>query len=169
LSRLVLESGNMTTETNPVAHAAAQLVGVAHGLTNSLRNSIPVLSTTGRLVVPAELTARYGVRSPRYLLSALGQGDAACVRAMQSAVRDVVDAARDHLRRARDLREQVLREPSGTKAASVLLPGLASEAFLNRLTAADYQLTDRNLRNVGTAEHAVCAARMVLAYYRKRY
>lgn len=148
LAQLVLESGNMQATDHPVSHQAARLVGICHGLTNALRTSIPVISTTGKLIVPADLCTKYGVKSPRYLLSALGMGDEKCVRALQSAVEDISNTARRHLQEARDLRPAVLQEPNGKRAVSVLLPGLASETFLNRLEESHYQLTDRNLRQV---------------------
>jgi phytoene/squalene synthetase len=169
LSQLVLESGQILATDHPDSHEAARLVGIGHGLTNALRTSIPVISTTGKLIVPADLCVKYGVKSPRYLLSALGMGDELCVRALQSAVQDIATAAREHLAAARDLRTKILLEPSGTKAVSVLLPALASDAFLKRLEEHDYQLTDRNLRNVGRLEHAFCAGRMITAYYQKSF
>ena len=159
----------MLPETSPSAHEAARLVGVCHGITNALRTSIPVISTTGKLIIPAELTEKYGVKSPRYLLSALGQGDVKSIQALNSAVQEIAQSARDHLQQARDLRGAILNERGGSKAVSVLLPGLASETFLNRLQESRFQLTDRNLRNVGFGEHFLCASRMVLAYYRQTY
>jgi phytoene/squalene synthetase len=169
LSQLVLESGQIQATDHPVSHEAARLVGIGHGLTNALRTSIPVISTTGKLIVPADLCVKYGVRSPRYLLSALGMGDEQCVRALQSAVQDIATAAREHLAAARALRSEILLEPSGTKAVSVLLPALASDAFLNRLEQKQYMLTDKDLRNVGSMEHAMCKVRMIAAYYQKSY
>lgn len=167
LSQMVLESGGVMRPS--AAHEAARLVGIGHGLTNALRTSIPVMSHTGRLIVPAELTQKYGVRSPRYLLSALGLGDEACLQALQNAVRDIATTAQEHLEQARELRETILSEPNGTKALPVLLPGLASEAFLRRLERSNHRLTDQNLRSVGAIEHSVCAARMILAYYQQKY
>ena len=169
LSELVLLSGNILPESSPVSHVAARKVGICHGLTNALRTSIPVMSTTGRLIVPADLTEKYGVKSPRYLLSALGQGDVKCVQALQHTVEHIVKRARDSLEEARSMRESILSEPGGTKAVAVLLPGLASETFLNRLEKHNYQLTDRGLRNVGRLEHALCASRMIASYLRKAY
>jgi len=166
LSELVLESGNVTS---PKAYEAAKLVGVAHGLTNALRTSIPVISSTGKLVVPQDLCEKYGVKSPRYLLSALGLGDKECRAAFHNAVRDIADVARAHLREARALREELLQEKDGEIAVAVLIPGLASETFLDRLEEAGYDLTDRNLRHVGAIEHALCASRMIAAYYQKQY
>jgi phytoene/squalene synthetase len=166
LSELVLESGDVTF---PKAFEAAKLVGVCHGLTNALRTSIPVISTTGKLIVPQDLCEKYGVKSPRYLLSALGLGDEECRAAFYNAVRDIADVARSNLEEARGLRKELLADKDGSKAVAVLIPGLASETFLNRLEKAGYDLTDRNLRNVGFVEHAMCASRMISAYYQKRY
>ena len=169
LSELVLESGGIVYETSPAAHEAARKVGICHGLTNALRTSIPVMSTTGRLIVPADLTQKYGVKSPRYLLSALGQGDDKCVRALQATVEQIVMKARESLQEARALRELILAQPGGSKAVTVLIPGVASETFLNRLEKSQFRLTDRNLRNVGMLEHSICSARLIMHYIRKTY
>jgi len=166
LSQLVLESGDVTF---PKAYQAAKLVGIAHGLTNALRTSIPVISSTGKLVVPQDLCTKYGVKSPRYLLSALGLGDEECRAAFHNAVRDIAEVARSNLMEARSLRDELLEDKDGEKAVAVLIPGLASETFLDRLEEAGYDLTDRNLRHVGFMEHALCASRMTAAYYQKQY
>jgi phytoene/squalene synthetase len=172
LLQLLLEVGEIRAPQHPVCHEAALLAGTAHGLTNALRNSIPVVSTTGKLVIPADLCARHGVRSPRYLLSALGQGDAECVAALQRAVRDIVEGAREALRRARDLRPRMLLlsgAGSAQVAARVMLPGVASETFLDRLESRNFLLTDRGLRQVGYGEHLRCAVRLMKAAYQGSY
>jgi phytoene/squalene synthetase len=181
LLQLLLDVGGMRAPDHPDSHQAALLVGTAHGLSNALRTSIPVVSATGKLVIPADLCVRHGVRSPRYLLSALGQGDEACVAALQRAVQDIVGEARAHLRRARDLRANIEREgedrgsrAAGASAAApvvarVLLPGVASETFLNRLEAKAFLLTDRSLRQVGHVEHLMCALGLVRAAYQGRF
>jgi phytoene/squalene synthetase len=168
LSQLVLESDGLFQEQHPIAHQAAKLVGTCHGLTNALRTSIPVISTTGKLVIPQDLCLKYDIKSPRYLLSALGQGDDKGIAAMRHAVQDIAQVARDHLQQARELRQDII-EQSGTNATSVLLPGLASETFLNRLEHFDFDLTNRDLRHVNTIEHAKCAGRMILASQQHRY
>jgi phytoene/squalene synthetase len=171
LLQLLLEVGGIPAHHYPDCHKAALLVGTAHGLTNALRNSIPVVSTTGKLVIPVDLCARHGVRSPRYLLSALGQGDTECVAALQRAVRDIVEEARAALRKARDLRPRLML--SGTDAAQVaarvMLPGLASETFLNRLESKSFLLTDRGLRQVGYGEHLRCAISLIKTAYQGSY
>ena len=170
LAQLVLESQGLMEHTNALkAHEAARLVGTCHGLTNALRTSIPVVSTTGKLIIPHDLCVKYGVKSPRYLLSALGQGDANCIQALRNAVRDIVESARDHLQRARNLRPEIVNEPGGREAVAVLLPGLASEAFLNRLEQLNFDLTNRDLRHVNFLEHTKCSCRMILAAYQGKY
>ena len=171
VTQLLLESGGLTMEQNPVAHQAARFVGRAHGLTMQLRQSIPILSTQGRLTIPADLTAKHGVRSPRYLLSALGLGDETCRQALAYAVQDVAEAAFHNLHQARALRDEVLREPHGTTAVAVLLTGhtMPSQAFLERLRNHQYQLTDRNLRSVGIQEQVAIVTRIIAAYYQNMY
>ena len=163
---LVLESGDVRS---PEAFQAARALGIAHGLTNALRLSIPVMSTTGKLIIPEELCVKHGVESPRYLLSALGMGDEKGRLALQAAVQDIATEARRHLGEARELRETLLEQPDGNKAVAAMLPGLASETFLDRLGEKEFNLTDRNLRNVGLFEQTACAAKMVGAYFRRQY
>lgn len=161
----------------PLPHRAARLVGQAHGLANALRLSVPVVSATGRLAVPRDVCARHGVASPRYLLSALGLGDDRCAAAFRNAVEEVAHRARDRLREARDLRDEILaldggdggNSKVGSHSVAVLLPGLASEAFLDRLEAHRYDLTDRDLRNVGWVEHAKCSAGLLRAAWQQRF
>jgi len=170
LFKIVLESGPHR-EVPPSAVLAAHEMGICHGLTNALRLSIPLVSTTGRLILPQDLCHKHGVKSPRYLLSALGMGDEDCKRGLQQVVRDVSDEARLHLEKARSLRSQILQEEDGSasSAMSVLLPGLASESFLDRLAAKEHDLTDRNLRHVGFVERSLCGLRILVAHLRNTF
>ncbi len=169
LAQLVLEAGGSNVSTLGVAREATRLVGVCHGLTNALRTSIPVMSTTGKLIIPQDLCLKYGVKSPRFLLTALALGDEDCRHALQEAVRDIHHSAIDHLQQARQLRQEILNSPHGETAVAVLIPGVASEVFLNRLEQSNYDLTNRSLRHVGVWEHALCRARMTYAYYQRSY
>jgi phytoene/squalene synthetase len=175
LIHLVLESAHFTNATNPKAHEAARLVGVAHGLTNALRKSIPILSTTGKLVIPAELTEKYDIQSPRYLLSALAMGDEECHAKLQKAVAEICNSANNHLMQARALQNDVLTgeknegNRNGRLATHILLPGIASETFLQRLYEHRYDLTHRQLRHVGVLEHAKCAGRILKSYLQSTY
>jgi phytoene/squalene synthetase len=174
LMQLILESDGVREEDYPVSHEAAKLLGKAHGLTNALRTSIPVMSTTGKLVIPQELCTKYGVRTPRYLLSALGQGDVECIQALRMAVQDISNRALDYLQQARDLRPKIQHEAGDATTKSkdimgVFLPGLASETFLKRLQHHNFDLTNRNLRNVSALEHARCSIRMIYASWSQQY
>lgn len=169
LTKLLLESGQMYEITNPQAYEAARLVGIGHGLSNALRQSVAVLSTAGKLIVPADLTLKYNVRSPRYLLSALSSGDETCEYALQQCVHDIVEVASNHIQQARALRPEVLLEPKGHSAAACLLSSIPAEFFLKRLRTFQYKLTDRNLRSIGIAEQLQCATQIVLAYIQSRY
>lgn len=179
LTQLVLEADGIFEKDYTLPHQAIKLVGRAHGLTNALRLSIPVVSTTGKLVIPQDLCEKYGVKSPRYLLSALGQGDEKCTQALQFTVKEIVSRARRYLQEARELRPQLLemdqkskdrtRDHIGKNTVAVLLPALTSETFLNRLEAHNFDLTNRNLRNVNMLEHAQCASNLLRASWQETY
>jgi hypothetical protein len=167
LMKLVLECADVYE--NPSAIEAANLIGVCHGITNALRTSIPIASQTGKIIIPEELCIKYGVRSPRFLLSALGQGDEKCKEALNKTVHDLSQVARGHLTKARLLREQILLQKRGQEAMAVFLPGVASETFLNRLQSKNYDLTDVELRNISFLEKGTCSVRMIAAWIRKTY
>jgi phytoene/squalene synthetase len=169
LLHLALQSAGVDqSDSEHVIYKAACEIGRAHGLTNALRTSIPVASF-GKIIIPADLCTKYGVKSPRYLLSALGQGDEECRGHLKSAVRDIASTARTHLNNARILRDSVSSSTHGDRALSALIAGVASETFLNRLENHDFDLTDKNLRQVGIVEHAICAGRILLASKNKTY
>jgi len=178
LLRLVLlQQGDSPQYNNPdnaPAWEAARLVGIAHGLTNALRSSISTVSSTGRLLfLPQDIMEQYHVTTPRYYLSALGQGDPQGQQALQKAVEHIANVARQHLQQARALRPQILAQAASSSsrnaALTVLLPGLASETWLERLESHQYRLTDPNLRLMNLTEHAKCSWRLVSAYLMKRY
>lgn len=173
LLNLVLECGgiykNDKNQDNDVIYDTARQVGLTHGLTNALRLSVPTASATGKVIIPQDLCTKYNIKSPRYLLSALGMGDQECKKSLQLAVKDIVIVAREHLRMARETREEIAKHPMGSMALAAFLPALASETFLNRLEHHAYDLTDRTLRSVGTLEHLQCAQRLVVASWNKTF
>jgi phytoene/squalene synthetase len=170
LTKLVLQSAHIEEQTNPYAHEAARKIGISHGLCNALRQSVAVLSTAGKLIIPAELTTRYNVKSPRYLLSALGMGDEQCERALQSCVQDIVVCAQQHLAEARTLRDSIQREPNGNVAIQcLLLSTMSTEMFLHRLRQYEYKLTDRNLRYTNFMDQSRIAVNILSSYYQSKY
>ena len=168
---LVLECANIyqNNEENRIIFDAARHIGITHGLSNALRLSVPKASSTGKIIVPQELCDKYNIKSPRYLLSALGMGDEECKQHLQSAVRDIAELSRDHLKSARLLRNEILAQKRGRDALSTFLPALASETFLNRLERHSFDLQDRKLRNVGIIEHLSCTLSMLSASQQKRF
>jgi phytoene/squalene synthetase len=149
---------------------AAEHAAICHGLTNSLRLSIPTVSSTGKVIIPRDLCEKHGIKSPRYLLSALGMGDEKCKQNMQLAVEEISLIARNHLALARNLRDDILStSPLGNEAVSAFLPLIPSEVFLDRLAAHHHDLTNRSLRSVGFVEHARCSSRLIAASIQKRY
>ena len=170
LTKLILQSSNIDEATHPNAYRAAKLVGISHGLCNSLRQSVAVLSTAGKLIIPAELTTKYNVKSPRYLLSALGMGDELCEQALQSCVQDIVQCAQHHLNEARTLRDAIVQEPNGTVTIQcLLLSTISTELFLQRLQQYKYKLTDRNLRYTNFIDQTIGAAKILTTYYQSKY
>ena len=171
LECLGIHSGGNDTESsfrnphviNSAAHEAALQIGICHGLTNGLRTAIPVVSNTGKIIIPQELCHKYDVRSPRFLLSALGQGDKKCREAFQMAVKDIVLVAREYLEQARQKKQTILEQPDGERAVMALLPGLTAETFLNRLELHEYNLSSKDLRQIGPLEHFLCASRVIRA------
>lgn len=170
LTKLVLQSSNIDETTHPNAYRAATLVGISHGLCNALRQSVAVLSTAGKLIIPAELTTKYHVKSPRYLLSALGMGDEQCEQALQSCVQEIVQCAQQHLNEARTLRDAILQEPNGTVTIQcLLLSTISTELFLHRLQQHHYKLTDRNLRYTNVVDQTIGAMKILSTYYQSKY
>ena len=169
LLQLGLECVHVSSDANPKSYEAAKLIGVCHGLSNALRTSIPIASQTGKIIIPEELCVKYGVRSPRFLLSALCQGDEKCKLALAHSVQDITLAAREHLSKARDMRQEILKSDGGDRAMAVFLPGLGSETFLNRLERKKFDLTDPELRSVSLLEHGACASRMIMAWFNTTY
>jgi phytoene/squalene synthetase len=170
LFHLILQSGGIDqSDKNSATYQAVHDIGIGHGLANALRTSIPVVSATGKIIIPYDLCQKYGVRSPRYLLSALGMGDEECREHLQNAVGEISKIARDHIANARSRRSEILKYSDGEQVVSTFLPVLASDVFLDRLENHNYDLTDRNLRSVGMIEHLSCSGRQVMGLYKKTY
>ena len=170
LTKLVMQSSNIHEATHPSAYRAASLVGISHGLCNALRQSVAVLSTAGKLIIPVELTTKYHVKSPRYLLSALGMGDEQCEQALQSCVEEIAQCAQQHLDEARMLRDEILQEPNGKATIQcLLLSTVSTEQFLHRLLQHRYKLTDRNLRYTNVVDQIIGAAKILYTYHQLKY
>lgn len=65
------------------------------------------------------------------------------------------------------LRDEIYNQKMGKYALSTFLPALASETFLNRLERHQYDLTDRQLQDVGIKEHMSCSKKY-LKHHSKR-
>lgn len=172
LLNLVLEAGGIRShdsDENKIIFLASKHVGIAHGLTNALRLSVPTASSTGKVIIPQDLCEKHEIKSPRYLLSALGMGDEECKLHLQNAVSDIVDVARQHLIEARKMRNDIVNCDKGSYAVRAFLPAITSETFLDRLEEHKFDLTDRSLRNVGSLEHMKCIRRLVSASIRNEY
>jgi NADH dehydrogenase [ubiquinone] 1 alpha subcomplex assembly factor 6 len=109
--------------SDQAAREAGRHVGVAYALAGLLR-ALPLLTASGRLIIPADIAARAG----------LDLGDHRVLRsstALRGAVAEIAAAAEGHLRSARERRGAVRRE-----ALPALLPAVVVERSLKRLTHA---------------------------------
>lgn len=160
-----LVGGGSGDDTDQLLQDMIYNFGIGHGVTNALRLSIPIMSTTGKLILPKDLCLKHNIKSPRYLLSALGQGDVECKQNMSYAVEELVTTARQHIQHGKDRQLELTRHDAklSTLSKQIFLSIVASETFLNRLQSVDYDLTNRGLRNVSYLEHLQCTLRMLRA------
>ena len=164
LFSLMLEAAESGLQVDTSSDKIVYNFGVGHGITNSLRLSIPIISSTGKLIIPEDLCLKHDIKSPRYLLSALGQGDLQCKLNLQNAVEELTKTARTHIQQGKESLEACYEDSNDEKLLTekqIFLPILASETFLDRLQSVDYDLTNRSLRNVSWMEHAQCAWKMI--------
>ena len=120
LATLVLQEGR-----DPGAADAAGHAGVAYAIAGLLR-AFPWHARRGQVFLPAQIFNRHGVSRDEIVAGRAGPGLAA-------ALHEVRMLARDHLRRARDLRATI---PAG--AAPAFLPVALVEPYLARMERAGY-------------------------------
>lgn len=165
---------NGVGEENDAVREAVSEISKAHGLAMSLRTSVVLAgSKLQKIVLPRDLCQKRGVRSPRYLLSALADGDETCRQAMAGVVSDIAAEARKSLARGRALREDILSfgddEESKRTIRCLMGPAVVTGRFLDRLEVVGCDLTNKNLRKSDYKTHARCTAEMLGAWWEKRY
>ncbi|KAG8907608.1 hypothetical protein FRB99_003303 [Tulasnella sp. 403] len=121
------------SSSSTLAHAASH-IGVATSLTTLLR-ALPFHASKGRMVIPAEVCAKHGVREEgvfRYGGSAEG---------IRDAVYDFACVANEHVLSAREVLEgSVPRE-----AMPVFLSAVPTVSYLERLEKANFDAFDAGL------------------------
>jgi len=113
----------------PEAAEAGRHVGIAYALAGLLR-ALPVLTASGRRVIPADIAARAGLDLDD---GRRGRGSSA----LPAAVAEIAAAAEDHLQAAQKRRGAVTRA-----ALPALLPAVVAEHSLRRLRHAGYDPFD---------------------------
>lgn len=103
-----------------LSHAASHL-GISQSLTTLLR-ALPFHASRGRMVIPAEITARHGVRQEEVFRHG---GEA---EGVQDAVWEFATVANDQLRTAREMFEQqeVWKGAVPPRARPVFLTGVST-------------------------------------------
>jgi len=122
---LILLALEVLGAANPRALEAARHIGIAYALAGLIR-AMPVHAQAGRSFMPASLAAKAGLDPRDY--TALRS-----TPALRRAVATIAAAARDHLRRARELRRDV---PAA--ALPALLPARIADNALRRLERAGF-------------------------------
>jgi NADH dehydrogenase [ubiquinone] 1 alpha subcomplex assembly factor 6 len=117
-------------DPDTLAHAASHL-GVAQTIATLLR-ALPFHASHGRLVVPAEITARHGVRDEDVFRHG---GEA---KGIDDAVYELACVAHGHLGAAREMFAGQEGGKVPARAAPVFLAGVPVASYLGRLEAADF-------------------------------
>lgn len=113
-------------------HAASHL-GKAQGIANLLR-SIPYQERRNVLPVPQEVLMQHGVSQERVLRNRKED------KGVEEVVFQLAGLAHQHLEKARKLAGSIPKA-----AIPVLLPGVVTERYLERLRRANFHLTDSKL------------------------
>jgi phytoene synthase len=134
------------------ARTAARHVGIAWALAGLLR-AVPFHAARRQVFLPRDLSDAAGLDIERLVEGRPGE-------ALATVVRQVVEAARAHLRAARALRPQVPRQ-----AVPALLPAVLADRHLDRLERAGFSLFDARLQRPAGDR----AVRLLWAALRGRY
>jgi len=127
------------SSSSTLSHAASHL-GVSQGITTLLR-ALPYHASQGRLIIPAEITARHGVSQEEVFRKG---GDA---RGIQDAVFEFATVANDHLTTALEMfNEDGFDGKVPPRARPVFLSGVPTRMFLERLQAANFDAFERSLQ-----------------------
>ncbi|KZT73761.1 hypothetical protein DAEQUDRAFT_742871 [Daedalea quercina L-15889] len=119
-----------------LSHAASHL-GIAQGITTLLR-ALPYHASQGRMVIPAEITARHGV-SQEEIFRKGGQA-----RGFEDAVFEFAVVANDNLQTCREILKAENKNPGS--ARPVLLNAVPTRLYLERLEAANFNAFDPSLQ-----------------------
>ncbi|KAF8195570.1 isoprenoid synthase domain-containing protein [Pholiota molesta] len=147
----------LSLPSSTLSHAASHL-GTAQTCTTLLR-ALPFHAKHGRMVIPAEITAKHGVSQEDVFRHG---GDA---QGIEDAVFDFATVAHDHLNTAYDmLKAEGSQGRVPGDALPVFLAGVPVANYLRRLEKVGFNAFDPKLQR----RDGLLAWQMWLAYYRKR-
>lgn len=135
---LLLSLLNLSSSST-FSHAASHL-GVAQSIFTLLR-ALPYHTAQGRMVIPAEITARHGVSQEEVFRKG---GDA---KSVKDAVFEFATVANDHLATSLEMfRESDIGGKIPAVARPVFLSGVPTRLYLERLQEVDFDAFDPRLR-----------------------
>ncbi|KAH9841568.1 isoprenoid synthase domain-containing protein [Rhodofomes roseus] len=139
--------------SSTLSHAASHL-GVAQGITTLLR-ALPYHASQGRMVIPAEITARHGV-SQEEVFRKGGQA-----KGIEDAVFEFATVANDNLQTSLEM----LKTEVPGRARPVFLNAVPTRLYLERLEAANFDAFNPSLHGRGWQ----LPWRIWSSYYRGRF
>jgi len=126
----------LSLPSSTLSHAASHL-GVAQTFTTLLR-AFPFHASRGRMIIPAEITAKHGVNQEEvFRLAGDKVKSKASVKGLEDAVFEFATVANDHIITARDM----FKDAGGkvpVEAMPVFLSGIPVANFLGRLEAVNF-------------------------------
>ncbi|HEX2115249.1 MAG TPA: phytoene/squalene synthase family protein [Alphaproteobacteria bacterium] len=151
-SGLIELSLHLLGERGAAVREAAQHVGIAWALTGLLR-AMPYHASRRQIFLPRDMSAAAGLDIEAMIAGRAGEP-------LRVVARQVGDAARVHLRKARALRADVPRT-----AVPALLPAVLADRYLGRLERRGFSLFDPSVQRPAGDR----AARLLWASLRGRY
>ncbi|KAH6912698.1 isoprenoid synthase domain-containing protein [Coprinopsis sp. MPI-PUGE-AT-0042] len=125
--------------SSALSHAASHL-GVAQTFATLLR-ALPYHATKGRIVIPAEITARHGVNQQDVFRRGPG------AEGLEDAAFEFATIANDHMITARDMFKQEGMDGTIPQAAMpIFLSGVPTASYLSRLEKSNFDAFDRQLQ-----------------------
>ncbi|KZT12069.1 uncharacterized protein LAESUDRAFT_720046 [Laetiporus sulphureus 93-53] len=128
------------SSSSALSHAASHL-GIAQGIATLLR-ALPYHASQGRMVIPAEITARHGVNQE--VVFRRGGG----AQGIDDAVFEFATAANDNLLTSLEMfKQEGMRGHVPSKARPVFLTGVPTRLYLERLEAVNFDAFHPSLQN----------------------
>ena len=129
-----------TADVHEFEHAASH-VGKAVGIVRMIQNT-PLLASERRSILPTELCAKFGL-----VMEDVYRGNSS--EALRDTIHAVASVAHGHLAQARDM-SHTRGELISQASKRVLLPGLASQQYLDMLEKREFDIFHPDVQNIDT-------------------